>query len=56
MARKELVCAKKTSCVLQLDWYNNCVKSVAMIRLVETDNPSACVTANCKVCRSMIAL
>jgi hypothetical protein len=28
MARKELGCAKKTSCVLQLqwDWYNYCVE------------------------------
>jgi hypothetical protein len=30
--------------------------SVATMRLVKTGNPSACVTVNCKVCRSAIAL
>jgi hypothetical protein len=33
-----------------------CVKSVARIRLVKNENPSACVTLNCKVCRSAMAL
>jgi hypothetical protein len=32
------------------------MKYVARIRLVKTENPSACVTVNCKVCRSEIAL
>jgi hypothetical protein len=29
---------------------------VARIRVVKTENPSACVTVNCKVCKSAIAL
>jgi hypothetical protein len=28
------------------------LKSVARIRVVKTENPSVCVTVNCKVCRS----
>jgi hypothetical protein len=32
------------------------VKSVARTRLVKTENPSVCVTMNCKLCRSGIAL
>jgi hypothetical protein len=32
------------------------MKSVAGIRLVKTENPSACVTANCGVCRPARAL
>jgi hypothetical protein len=32
------------------------LKSVARIRLVKTENTSACVTVNCKVCTSEIAL
>jgi hypothetical protein len=31
-------------------------KSVARLRQVKTENPSACVTVNCEVCRSAIAL
>jgi hypothetical protein len=28
--------------------------SVARTRLVETENPSACATVNCKLCKSVI--
>jgi hypothetical protein len=49
MARKELGGAEKTSC-------GDCGKSVASIRLVRTENPSACATVNWKVCRVAIAL
>jgi hypothetical protein len=38
---------------LKCQW--DCYKSVARIRLVKTENPIACVTVNCKVCRSAIA-
>jgi hypothetical protein len=31
-------------------------KSVARIRLLKTENLSACVTVNCKACRISIAL
>jgi hypothetical protein len=34
----------------------DCDKSVARIRLLKTENPSVCVTANCKVCRVATAL
>jgi hypothetical protein len=32
------------------------LKFVARIRLMKTENPRVCVTANCKVCRTAIAL
>jgi hypothetical protein len=32
------------------------LKSVARIRLIKTENTSVCVTVNCKVCKSAIAL
>jgi hypothetical protein len=32
------------------------LKSVARIRLVKIKDPSVCVTMNCEVCRSAIAL
>jgi hypothetical protein len=32
------------------------LKSVARLRLMKTEDPSVCVTVNCKVCRSAIAL
>jgi hypothetical protein len=34
----------------------DCYKLVARIRLVKTENSSACVTVNCELCRSVIAL
>jgi hypothetical protein len=34
----------------------NVLKSVARIQLVKTENPSVCVTVNCNVCTSAIAL
>jgi hypothetical protein len=39
--------------MLDLKWQWDCDKSVARIRLVKTEK---CVTVNCKVCRSEIAL
>jgi hypothetical protein len=45
MARNEL------HCVCVICSYSGCDKSVTMIRLVKTENPSACVTVNCKVFR-----
>jgi hypothetical protein len=32
------------------------LKSVASIRLAETESPTICVTVNCKVCRLAVAL
>jgi hypothetical protein len=32
------------------------LRSVARRRLVKTDNPSACATVKCKLCKSAIAL
>jgi hypothetical protein len=45
---------KKTSCVIWI--YSETDKSVARIRLVKSENSGACVTVNCKACRSAIAL
>jgi hypothetical protein len=41
-------------CNFELQW--DCDESVARIRLKKTENRSACVTVNCKVCKSAIAL
>jgi hypothetical protein len=40
----------KEDFMCDLKWQWDCDKSIAMIRLVKTENPSACVTVNCKVC------
>jgi hypothetical protein len=32
------------------------LKSIARIGLVKTENTSVCVTVNCEICRSAIAL
>jgi hypothetical protein len=41
-------------CDLKWQWDSH--KSVARIRLVKTENSSACVRVNCKLCKSAIAL
>jgi hypothetical protein len=47
-------CHKKTTCVICS--YSETHRSVSRIRQVETENPSECVTVNCKVFRLAIAL
>jgi hypothetical protein len=46
----------KEDFICDLKWELNCYKSVAWIRLVKTENLSACVTVKCKVCSSVIVL
>jgi hypothetical protein len=53
MARKELGWERRLHASFEL---TDCYKSVARIRIVKTDNRSACVTVNCKMCKSAIAL
>jgi hypothetical protein len=52
--KKRIRLWKKTLYALQWRW--DCYKFVARVRLVKTENISMCVTVNCKVCRSSIAL
>jgi hypothetical protein len=47
-------CQKDFTCDLKLQC--DCDKSVARMRLVKTENPSACETVSWKVCRIAIAL
>jgi hypothetical protein len=51
ITRKEIGCMKKTQCVILI-----ASETVARIRLVKIENPSACVTVNCKVCTSASAV
>jgi hypothetical protein len=46
----------KENFMCDLMWQWDSYISVARIRLVKTEDPSACVTVNCKVSRSAIAL
>jgi hypothetical protein len=46
----------KTYCVLRRFSHSETFNSVNRIRLVRTDNPSACVTVNNKLFKSAIAL
>jgi hypothetical protein len=43
------LCKEDFMCDLKWQW--DCHNSVARIRLVKTENPSACATVNCNVCR-----
>jgi hypothetical protein len=53
MARKELGCTKKISCETGII---PVLQSVANIRLVKTDYIGVCVTVDCRVCGSAIAV
>jgi hypothetical protein len=46
----------KEDSVCDFKWQWDCFKSVSRIRLVKTENLRACVTVNCKVCRSAMVL
>jgi hypothetical protein len=53
---KERIRRCKEDFMCDWKWQWDCYKSVAMIRLVKTENPSEYVTVNCEVCRSAIVL
>jgi hypothetical protein len=53
--RKEIkLCKEDFTCDLKLQC--DCDASVARIRVVRTQNPSACETVNCNVCRIAIRM
>jgi hypothetical protein len=54
--RLALACDRETLNVLQCSTVVSVVRPVARRRLVETENPSACATVDCKVCEIAIAL
>jgi hypothetical protein len=53
MARTQLRCEKMLHVWFEVTHY---YKPVARIKLVKSENPIVCVTVNCEVCRSAIAL
>jgi hypothetical protein len=52
--KKGIVLCQESTCDLKLQW--DSVKPVARIRLVKTENPGACATANWRVYRIAIVL
>jgi hypothetical protein len=57
LACEDLKCDWKILCVILvvIEVQVSVLRSVATRRLVETENPSACVTVNWNVCKSAIA-
>jgi hypothetical protein len=52
---KKWIGLRKEDFMCDLKWHWDCYKSVAWIRLVKAENPSACAAVNCEVCRSAVA-